>query len=381
MKGGVRERSKGKWSYYFKYKDEFDNWKTKEKGGFASKKEAQTALRKAITEFEEDGFLNKKTSYTLEQYIEYWFENVAELKLKHNSLINYKSAAKKHIHNDLGHINLDKVTPILIQKYLTKKSKECNKSTIAHIKKVLNGTLKLAVKQRLIKQNPLQSIESIISNQEEKEMTFLSKEDIETVLLKAKGSKYYLPILIAVHTGMRRGEILGLTWEDINLEDRVITVNKQLLYQKKELILTSPKTKTSNRKFMIPSILADQLQQVKNTQDEHKAYYGEHYHLETNFVCCEEDGSPLKPYELTSFTSDLSKTLDMPFRFHDLRHSHASLLLEADVNVKVIQERLGHSTINTTLNVYSHVSQKLERNSIDKFEKLFATQKEKRMAN
>lgn len=71
----------------------------------------------------------------------------------------------------------------------------------------------------------------------------------------------------------------------------------------------------------------------------------------------------------------------MPFRFHDLRHSHASLLLEADVNVKVIQERLGHSTINTTLNVYSHVSQKLERNSIDKFEKLFATQKEKRMAN
>ena len=233
----------------------------------------------------------------------------------------------------------------------------------------------------MIKQNPLQSIESIISNQEEKEMTFLSKEDIETVLLKAEGSKYYLPILIAVHTGMRRGEILGLTWEDINLEDRVITVNKQLLYQNKELILTSPKTKTSNRKFMIPSILADQLQQVKNTQDEHKAYYGEHYHLETNFVCCEEDGSPLKPYELTSFTSDLSKTLDMPFRFHDLRHSHASLLLEADVNVKVIQERLGHSTINTTLNVYSHVSQKLERNSIDKFEKLFATQKEKRMAN
>ena len=90
MKGGVRERTKGKWSYYFKYKDELDRWKTKEKGGFSSRKEAQTALRKAITEFEEEGFLSKKIEYTLEQYMEYWFENVASLNLRYNTLRSYR---------------------------------------------------------------------------------------------------------------------------------------------------------------------------------------------------------------------------------------------------------------------------------------------------
>ena len=381
MKGGVRERSKGKWSYYFKYKDEFDNWKTKEKGGFKTKKEAESALRKSITEFEEDGYLSKKTTYTVEQYIKYWFENVADLKLKHNTIINYKSAAKKHIYNEIGHISIDKITPVVMQKFITDKNKACCKSTVAHIKKVLNGSFSLAVKQRIIKNNPLRDVENIGNQREEKDASFLDKEQINIVIDKVSKNKYYLPILIAIHTGLRRGEVLGLTWDNIDLDNRIITVNKQLLYQKKKLILSSPKTKTSNRQFLIPSLLAIELQRAKTIQEGHLEYYGDHYHTENNFVCCEEDGTPFRPYELTTYTSELSNSLGMNFTFHDLRHTHATLLLEADVNVKVIQERLGHSNINTTLNIYSHVSKKLEYASIDKFEKLFATQKEVMVAN
>ncbi|MDO4924845.1 MAG: tyrosine-type recombinase/integrase [Turicibacter sp.] len=375
MKGGVRERSKGKWSYYFKYKDEFDNWKTKEKGGFTSKKEAQTALRKAITEFEEDGFLNKKTVYTLEQYIEYWFENVASLNLRHNTLKVYRSIMKNHIYPDLGHLKFEKITPVIIQNFITKKAKECGNTTIAHVRKVLNGTFELAVKQRLIKQNPLDFIERIKKQQEEKEMRFLSRDEIDTVLREVSKDKYYLSILLAIHTGMRRGEVLGLTWDDIDLEEQVITINKQLLFRNKTLILSPTKTKSSNRKFIIPSILAIELKKAKEDQESNRKYYDEHYYSEHNFVCCKEDGSPLNPDSLSHYIAKLSKSIDIPFKFHDLRHSHASLLLEAGVNVKVIQERLGHSNIGTTLDVYSHVSQRLERNSIDKFEQLFATKK------
>lgn len=381
MKGGVRERSKGKWSYYFKYKDELNNWKTKEKGGFTSKKEAQTALRKAITEFEDNGLITNKTTYTLEQYINYYFTNVAELKLRYNTIRSYRTTAKVHINKDLGNINIEKITPKMLQEYFTKKSNECNSGTIAIAKKVLNSTFKLAVKHRVIKSNPMNSIESSVVKKESASV-FLTKEEINTVIAEVKESEYYLPILIAIHTGMRRGEILGLTWEDVDLDSNTVDINKQLHYRKGGCFtLDSTKTKSSNRKLLIPDYLANELELAKKVQDEHKAYYDKNYYTTHNFVCCKEDGSPFIPDYLSNFTTKLSKDLGINFKFHDLRHSHASLLLEADVNIKVIQERLGHSKINTTLDVYSHVSQKLERESIDKFENLFCHQKGNSVAN
>lgn len=375
MKGGVRERSKGKYSYYFKYKDEYGKWRTKEKGGFSSKKEAQSALRKAITEFEEEGFVANKTTYTLNQFIEYWFENVAHLKLKPASLISYRSIIKNHITNDIGNIKLDAITPTILQKFFAEKTCEHSDSVILGIKKILNPVFKFALKQKIIKYNPMASIEGIASSVKSPKKKFLSLEDIENILESFSTTPYYLPARIAVNTGLRRGEILGLTWNDIDFETEIIDVNKQLIYTPEGLTFSTTKTKTSNRKVRITPTFAEELKIVKKQFDERKEYYSEHFYQGYDFVCCHEDGRPLHPYSMTSFFTRNARRMNIEFTFHMLRHAHASFLLEADVNIKVIQERLGHSEIKTTLDTYSHVSENLESESINKLEKFFATKK------
>ena len=375
MKGGVRERAKGKYSYYFKYKDEYGKWKTKEKGGFTSKKEAQSALRKAITEFEEEGFVANKTTYTLNQFIEYWFENVASIKLKPSTQRAYRSIINNHIINDIGHLKLDAVTPAILQKFFSEKTREHSDAIIVGIKKILNPTFKFALKQKLIKYNPMMSIEGIASSVKSPKKQFLSFEEIENTLKSISNTPYYLPARIAVNTGLRRGEILGLTWNDIDFDSQIIDVNKQLIYTHEGLILSATKTKTSNRKIRITATFAEELKIAKKEFYERKEYYAGNFYQECDFVCCHKDGAPLHPCAMTTFFNRTAKKLNIDFTFHGLRHAHASFLLEADVNIKVIQERLGHSGIQTTLDVYSHISESLESESITKLENYFATKK------
>ena len=114
--------------------------------------------------------------------------------------------------------------------------------------------------------------------------------------------------------------------------------------------------------------LITELQQWQDKQNQNKQLYAEYYYTEHDFVCSNEDGTPINPKRFSTQINRISKRLNIPIKFHNLRHTHATLLLESDVNIKVIQERLGHSDISTTLNVYSHVTQKTEAEAIAKFE-------------
>ncbi|MDE5978260.1 MAG: site-specific integrase, partial [Turicibacter sp.] len=303
-----------------------------------------------------------------------WYEDVASLNLSYNTLRSYKSIIKNHIQGEIGHLKLTSITPILMQKFLVDKSKYCGNTTLLHTKIILKSVLDFAVKQKLIKQNPINLIEGVGKRKKRIKDTFLTKEDITHILSEIKDTDYYLPALIAINTGMRRGEVLGLTWDDIDLDNHIIDVNKQLLTTRDGLIFSDLKTAKSKRRFLITHSFAETLKQFKCSQIKRKDDYEQHYYTEFDFVCCRKDGRPINPDCITTFFTNKSKNLDLPFSFHDFRHAHASLLLEADVNVKVIQERLGHSQISTTLDVYSHITHKLERDSITKFEKVFATQ-------
>lgn len=371
MKGSVRIRNE-KYSYYFKYKDEGGKWRTKEKGGFSTKKAAESALRKAIIDFEENSFVAKSSHYTVKTYFEYWFENIGEMKLKYNTKKLYCITSAKHIFPKLGNIRLTKLTPETLQTFFTDKQKSLGNSTLKAIRNIMNNLLNLAVKQNILKINPMKQVE-FFYKANDKKVRGLSKEEVVKVLkhLELKKSRYYTAFLIAIHTGMRRGEILGLTWDCVDFKGSTITVSKQLqVVDKGELVIVGTKT-NSSRTIQMTKLLHHYLKKLKVEHVKAREFYAQHYYQEHFFVCQNKDGSPIYPPSLTKCAMNLSKKLGLAFCFHDLRHTHATLMLEADANIKVVQARLGHIDISTTLNIYSHVTKTLEEQTLDKFNDFF----------
>ena len=179
LKGSIRIRNE-KYSYYFKYKDENGKWRTKEKGGFKTKKEAEKAMRKAITDFEENNFIEnvvKASDYTLSQYIDYWFENVGDLSLKYNTLLMYRKMHKLYIKGDLGELKLDKVTPNILQNFFTNLQKKYSKSTVNATRNLISNTLNLALKQGIIKRNSMKSIKLASSKKSKNEIRALNEAE------------------------------------------------------------------------------------------------------------------------------------------------------------------------------------------------------------
>ena len=371
MKGSVRKRGE-KWSYYFSYKQD-GKYKKKEKGGFRTKKEAETALREVLQQYEKQGFVQNNPTNTLQEYIDYWYDTVAVTYLKYNTLTLYKRTIKNHIKNELGFIKINNINPATLQKYFSEKQKTLSNSSVNAIKNILNNTFKLAIKQNIILTNPIKQIE-VKPKKVEKRVSTLTQQELETILKATKKTSYYMPIMIAIQTGARRSEILALTWDDIDFENNKITINKTLLAKDKGVLeISSTKNLNSNRTILMTSKLKNELLTWKDHQQKEKEFYGELYSLEGNFVCTNEDGKPINPKTLSTQINILGKKLNISLKFHDLRHTHATMLLESDVNIKVIQERLGHSNISTTLNIYSHVTSQIEKESINKFEQRFNT--------
>ena len=376
MKGSVRKRGE-KWSYYFTVGIVDGKRKIKEKGGFRTKKEAQTALREALTLFETENFITKETTYTLSEFIEYWFDTVAATYLKYETITLYRNVNKNHIVNEIGYVKINKVTPMMLQDYFLKKQEQfnCNSNvgTVKVIKNILNNVYKLALKQNIIKVNPMTQVE--FKNKKEtlkKDLKVIPENELKEIEKAIQNTRYYIPYIIALHTGARRGEILGLTWEDVDFENNRISINKALQYQKNVgLVLVGTKTKSSIRDFKMTNRLTQELKSHYLNFQTSKEYYGSLYHQEYNFICCNEDGTPIHPTRFSTFFINLFKRLGYKYSFHDLRHTHATMLHEAGANLKVIQERLGHSDIRTTMNIYSHMTTTLEDEAIDKFNKKF----------
>ncbi len=372
MKGSVRKRG-DKWSYYFTIGKVNGKYKKKEKGGFDTKKEAEAALREALREYEINGLVETHVDYTIEEYVKYWFNTVAVNYLKYKTLHSYTNIAQKHIYPEIGHIPLKKATPVLLQKFFSEKLKVYSAdSIVSGIRNILSNTFKLAVKQNILPRNPIAQIELKSTKGKEMKLKMITKQDVDHLLNEIKETRYYIPFVIAIQTGARRGEILGLTWDNIDFDNNTLTINKILQYQKDNgLVLSSTKTSSSIRTILMTSTLATELKKYKLEQNKKREYYGEHYYKNHSFVCSNDDGSPIHPLTLTQYTNKISKRNGYQFRFHDLRHTHATMLLEADVNIKVVQQRLGHENIKTTLNIYSHLTNKLEEDAINKFDDYF----------
>lgn len=378
MEGSVRKKG-NKWYYSFEVGRENGKRKKIERAGGSTKKEALEALRKAIIEFENAGTFIDESTISVNDYFDYWFKEYVLLNCKPNTQVSYKQLIQNHIKPQIDIYHLKKITPAKLQELInTKYRNGFSKNYLSNLYGVLSGAFKNAVyPYQLIKENPMTFVkmpkynQKLINNLED--LKIITLEQYNTILKRFPyGSNMHIPLQIGFHTGMRAAEVMSLTWDCIDLNAHTIKVEK-ILYRNefKQWVFGTPKTQSSYRTIKIGGTLISLLKRFHTDQKANKLRYGEYYiKNDYDFVCLKENGELLTTDSIKYLSRIVNYELNIPFKFHSLRHTHATMLLEAGANIKDIQERLGHSKSSITMDVYSHVTKKMSNDSVNIFENM-----------
>lgn len=340
-----------------------------------TQKEALEKLRKSQQE-DKQGILATGPSQPLGEYITQWLEHVHKPTIRISSYVTYQSLIRAHIIPDLGHIALQKLTPQRIQKFYSELLEDgLSPQTVSSIHAILLSALDNAVRWNLIARN----VVSLVSapHIERHEAIVLNAEEAKKLLEIVKGNRMFAIILIAVTTGLRRGEILSLHWNDINLQDGTLyahrTMNRFAGYG---FVENDSKTKSSRRKITLPEVVVDALVEHKSMQDNRRENAGPKW-VERNLVFCNATGNYIQPGYVRIRFHELIAKVGLPaMRFHDLRHSAATILLIMGVHPKVVQELLGHSSIAITMNVYSHLLPSMQGDAMNLVNDVFKSKKD-----
>ncbi|MBG7809547.1 site-specific integrase [Enterococcus faecium] len=346
-----------------------------EKVGGDTRPEAEAALRKVLSDIDETGQYFLGTDTRVKQYLDFWMEEYVKLNLKYNTYENYRFTIKNHINGYLGKKKLTDLSPALLQNFINAEFKKgYSKKTMTITHSVLKNALNMAVYPwGLIKQNPMLYVK--IPKYEarpttKKDLKIISLEDFDHMLeITPEGHPFYIPLNIGFYTGMRVGEVCGLTWDDVDFSNGTITVEKQMVKNDGAWVYGTPKTSSTNRTIFIGQTLLAILKKHKKQQLENRMKYGKLY-IDSNAVCTKEDGELVTPSVVKWNTRRISNALSLSFNFHSLRHTHATLLLENGAKMKEISERLGHSRISITMDTYSHVTDKMRNETVDIMENL-----------
>jgi integrase len=311
---------------------------------------------------------------TVRQWLETWLDTIrAEVSPKTHE--SYAEIVRCYLTPALGFNRLDKLAPSQIQRaynaWTRRDGKPLSPLTYRYIHVILKCSLARAVEQQLLARNPADVFNKRLPKVERQEFATLTVEQSARLLESIRHMHIYWPVLLALTTGMRRGEILALRWKSVELDRGTLRVMESLEQTKAGTRFKAPKTDRT-RVITLPAFVVDELRRLKRQQAEALLQLGVRRSAET-LVCGREDGEPKQPGSLTSeFARLIGKIAGLPrVRFHDLRHSHATQLLADGVHPKIAQERLGHSTITTTMDLYSYVTETMQADAAARLDVAF----------
>ena len=295
------------------------------------------------------------SEYTFAQWLDYWYRDIILPQIEETTAYGYRGMIENYLKPQLGEIRLQKLTARDIQQYYTwlMGEKELSPNTVIKHHNLLTNTLNAAERQEYITKNPMRAVSP--PKKRQREAKFYTPEQLGILLDKAVGTRLELPVFICAYLGLRRGELCGLRWSDVDLEHKTITIENTRTQAGKKEIEKGTKTASSTRTLYLPDTLCDMLKVTKEHQQACRAEYKNAYD-DNDYVVVMEDGRPFRPNYLSELFGKFLADNDLPkIVLHELRHTFASLSNQAGIPAYNIGKALGHSTPATTQKIYTHL--------------------------
>lgn len=321
---------------------------------FRTKKDAELALSRHDVAME-DGNIVRPINITLSEWLDYWLNEMFTPRAAETSIYGNKLMIENHMKPAIGHVQLQKLTPHMLQQYysLLRKKKHLSPNTIIKHHDMLNTSLKAAVKQEYILKNPVQGVDR--PKKIHHEAKVYTPELLQKLISLCKGHRLECTIMLGAYLGLRREEICGLKWEDIQWNEKTIYIKRARTQVGSRIVEKDTKTYASTRKLFIPDDLLNTLQKELQKQEETRSQLKEYY-KNTSHIIVMEDGAPIRPnYVSELFTKFLKQNYMPKIVLHELRHTFASISNEAGVQEFNIGKALGHSNVSTTKKIYTHL--------------------------
>ena len=327
-----------------------------------TKKDAEKELNRMLHELE-TGMYVESSKLTFGEYLRKWLTDYAKISVAPKTYLRYEEIVTKSIIPGLGQLEIEKFKPLHLQGYYAKMltngkqdgSGGLSPTTVLQHHRIIHKSLEMAVRWQIIYRNVADAVEP--PKKVKAEITPLYEDQVYRMLEAAEVTPYFPQIVLAILTGMRRGEIYGLRWKDINFDAKNISINQSSQYLPGQGIkFKDPKNTRSRRTIDVSPYVLSIFKKVKIRQSAERLACGAKYSNEKDLIFTQPDGNPQHPDSISSWFPEFMEKNGLPkIRLHDLRHTHASLLLQQGESLKLISERLGHAGIGITSDTYTHL--------------------------
>ena len=374
MQGSIRKKG-ATWSYRVEFGASGGKRNQIERSGYKTKKEAAKALNDVLYLYNNTGDYveNKKITFT-EVYTEF-IENEAPATRAYATIVRYKSLYKNHYAQRFGSFYMYQINANMINDFLNEKRTYLSEEFVKGLYKFLKVLFGYAHKRQYLKKDIFCEITPPPDPRHKGEIRAYTPDELRAMEQRLQGTNVIVPFYIALNTGLRESEVFGLQWSDIDFENRKIKVHKQLLFQDRKWCFCPLKTTNAYRSVNITDSFCAYLKNLKAKQEESKKFYGDGYKRNfvterlvrnkeklmeiTDFVNVKINGEMLTTNSIKFMSRTIKAELDIPFKFHNLRHTYATVLAESGISPRYVQETLGHSKLEFTLRYYTHITEKM----------------------